>query len=218
MAFAPEDPAFIADPYPALAELREGPAAVHDAATDHWLVPRWEDVNRVLRDRRFGRTYLHFATHEEMGRTPPPEAHAPFWRLVQSGILDMEPPDHTRVRTLVNKAFSARMVEAQREPIRRIMERLADRVAGAGEFDLLAEIAEPLPVEIIAELLGIPEDDRHHLRPWSADICRMYELHPDEEDAGVAIASGRARGRRAVAPAGRGCGTAPTNRCRSCSR
>ena len=121
MAFAPEDPAFIADPYPALAELREGPAAVYDEASDHWLVPRWADVNRILRDRRFGRTYLHVSTHEEMGRTPPPASQAPFWNVVQSGILDMEPPNHTRVRTLVNKAFSARMVEALREPVRRIM-------------------------------------------------------------------------------------------------
>ena len=185
--FRPEDPAFIADPYPALAQLRDGPAVVRHEETDHWLVPRWEDVNRVLRDRRFGRTYLHVATHEEMGRTPPPDAHAPFWRVVQNGILDMEPPDHTRVRTLVNRAFSARMVEAQRAPIRRIMDRLADAIVGAGEVDLLAEIAEPLPVEIIAELLGIPESDRHLLRPWSADICRMYELHPDEEDARVAV-------------------------------
>ena len=191
MAFAPEDPAFIADPYPALAELREGPAAVYDEASDHWLVPRWEDVNRILRDRRFGRTYLHVSTHEEMGRTPPPASQAPFWNVVQSGILDMEPPNHTRVRTLVNKAFSARMVEALREPVRRIMTRLADAIDGAGEVDLLASVAEPLPVEIIAELLGIPESDRHHLRPWSADICRMYELHPDEEDARVAVAAAR---------------------------
>ena len=191
MPFTPEDPAFIADPYPALAELRAGPAAVYDEASDHWLVPRWEDVNRILRDRRFGRTYLHVATHEEMGRTPPPEPQAQFWRVVQSGILDMEPPNHTRVRTLVNKAFSARMVEALREPVRRIMTRLADAIDGAGEVDLLASVAEPLPVEIIAELLGIPESDRHHLRPWSADICRMYELHPDEEDARVAVAAAR---------------------------
>ena len=191
MAFAPEDPAFIADPYPALAELREGPAAVYDEASDHWLVPRWEDVNRILRDRRFGRTYLHVSTHEEMGRTPPPASQAPFWNVVQSGILDMEPPNHTRVRTLVNKAFSARMVEALREPVRRIMTRLADGIDGAGEVDLLATVAEPLPVEIIAELLGIPESDRHQLRPWSADICRMYELHPDEEDARVAVAAAR---------------------------
>mgnify|MGYP003339088968 FL=1 len=191
MAFAPEDPAFIADPYPALAELREGPAAVYDEASDHWLVPRWADVNRILRDRRFGRTYLHVSTHEEMGRTPPPASQAPFWNVVQSGILDMEPPNHTRVRTLVNKAFSARMVEALREPVRRIMTRLADGIDGAGEVDLLATVAEPLPVEIIAELLGIPESDRHQLRPWSADICRMYELHPDEEDARVAVAAAR---------------------------
>ena len=69
------------------------------------------DVDALLRDRRFGRTYLHMATHEEMGRPTPPEWHSPFWDLINAGILDMEPPDHTRVRKLVSKAFTPKFVE-----------------------------------------------------------------------------------------------------------
>ena len=69
------------------------------------------------------------------------------------------------------------------------MDGLIDRVAGAGEFDLLQELAEPLPVTVIAEMLGIPEPDRHLLRPWSADICRMYELNPTDEDGRIALAA-----------------------------
>ncbi len=185
--FAPEDPSFVADPYPIYERLRSEAPLHYDAATDHWLVTRYEDVNALLRDRRLGRTYRHLATDREMGRATPPPDQAPFWHLIEHGILDMEPPDHTRVRRLVAKAFTPRMVEAMRAPIERLMGGLIDRVEGTGEFDLLHEIAEPLPVAVIAELLGIPEDDRPHLRPWSADICRMYELHPSDEDSGVAV-------------------------------
>lgn len=185
--FAPEDPSFVADPYPVYERLRSEAPLHYDAATDHWLVSRYDDVNALLRDRRLGRTYRHVATDDEMSRPSPPDAHAPFWHLIEHGILDMEPPDHTRVRRLVSKAFTPRMVESMRASIDRLMNGLVDRVQGPGEFDLLREIAEPLPVAVIAELLGIPEVDQPHLRPWSADICRMYELHPDEEDAAVAV-------------------------------
>jgi cytochrome P450 len=186
-AFAPDDLGFIADPYPVYRELRaEAPIWYHEP-TDHWLVSRYEDVNALLRDRRFGRTYHHLATHAEMGRPDEPAAHAPFWHLIRNGILDMEPPDHTRVRALVSKAFTPRMVESMREPLRTIMDGLVEPVAGAGTFDLLSTIAEPLPVEVIAELLGVPAVDRPLLRPWSADICGMYELNPSEETATTAV-------------------------------
>jgi len=187
MGFAPNDLGFIADPYPVYAELRERAPVVLDRATNHWLVSRYEDVNTLLRDRRFGRTYHHLATDDEMGRPSAPEWHAPFWHLVRSGILDMEPPDHTRVRRLVAKAFTPRMAEALRPHVQRLMDENVDTVAGAGEIDLIPSIAEPLPVAVIAQLLGIPDEDRHLLRPWSADICRMYELAPTEEDARIAI-------------------------------
>jgi cytochrome P450 len=187
MGFAPDDLAFIADPYPVYRELRERTPVVLDQPTDHWLVSRYEDVNTLLRDRRFGRTYHHLASDEEMGRPSPPESHAPFWHLVRSGILDMEPPDHTRVRRLVSKAFTPRMAEGLRPHVQRLMDENVDAVAGAGEIDLIPSIAEPLPVAVIAQLLGVPDEDRHLLRPWSADICRMYELAPTEEDARIAI-------------------------------
>ena len=98
MRFAPTDVGFIADPYRDYEELRRSAPVVYDEATDHWLISRYRDVDALLRDRRFGRTYLHMATHEEMGRPTPPEWHGPFWDLINAGILDMEPPDHTRVR------------------------------------------------------------------------------------------------------------------------
>jgi cytochrome P450 len=186
VGFAPHDASFVADPYPVYQELRErGPLHYFDE-TNQWLIPRYEDVSLLLRDRRFGRTYLHVATHAEMGRPEDAEEALPFWRLIRNGILDMEPPDHSRVRRLVAKAFTPRMVEGLRGRIRAYMDGLVDEVRGAGEFDLISTLAEPLPVTVIAELLGIPEVDRHQLRPWSAEICRMYELNPTEEDARAA--------------------------------
>jgi cytochrome P450 len=121
-----------------------------------------------------------------MGRPDDPDYTEAFWWLIRHGILDMEPPDHTRVRRLVAKAFTPRRVEELRPTVQSIMDSLIDQVAGVGEVDLISRLAEPLPVTVIAELLGIPEADRHHLRPWSAEICRMYELHPTEEDGRAA--------------------------------
>jgi cytochrome P450 len=186
-AFAPDDLGFIADPYPVYAEMRESAPIWYHEPTDHWLVSRFLDVNALLRDRRFGRTYHHVATHAEMGRPEEPGWHGPFWHLIRNGILDMEPPDHTRVRSLVSKAFTPRMVEGMREPIQGVMDALVDDVAGVGEFDLISALAEPLPVAVIAELLGVPPEDRGLLRPWSADICGMYELHPSEQTARTAV-------------------------------
>jgi cytochrome P450 len=185
--FRPNDPAFVADPYPAYEALRAGGRVHYDEATDHWLVPWYEDVDRLLRDRRFGRTYHHLASDDEMGRPTPPAWHTPFWHLIRNGILDMEPPDHTRVRALVSKAFTPRMVERLRPRVQSIVDGLVDDIEGAGEVDLISRVAEPLPVTVIAELLGVPEADRHLLRPWSADICLMYELNPSEEYAKRAV-------------------------------
>ena len=185
--FAPEDPAFVADPYPVYAELRRDRPVCYDDATDHWLITRHADVNALLRDRRFGRTYLHVASHEAMRRPAPPAWHEPFWRLINAGILDMEATDHTRVRRLVSKAFTPAYVEALRPRVQAIVDGLLSRIDDTGVVDLLPTVAEPLPVTVIAEMLGVPPDERHLLRPWSADICRMYELHPSVESQREAV-------------------------------
>jgi unspecific monooxygenase len=187
LGFDPSDPAFIANPYPVYERLRDDHPILWNPATSQWLISRHADVNRLLRDRGLGRTYLHQASHAEMGRPEPPAWHAPFHELNDAGMLDLEPPDHTRLRRLVLKAFTPRTVEAMRPRIQAIVNGLLDALAGAGEIDLIADYVEPLPVTVIAELLGIPEADRHHLRPWSRDICLMYELEPPEASARKAV-------------------------------
>jgi unspecific monooxygenase len=186
-AFDPWDPAFVSDPYPAYAELRARGRVHFFEPTDQWLVPHHADVSALLRDRRLGRTYLHRFSHEEFGRTPPPPEHEPFHTLNDHGMLDLEPPDHTRIRRLVSKAFTPRTVESLKPYVDALAGDLVDALVEAGGGDLLTDVAEPLPVAVIAEMLGIPESDRAPLRPWSADICGMYELNPSEETAAKAV-------------------------------
>jgi cytochrome P450 len=187
MNYDPWSPDFVADPYPTYEVLRRDRPVFFDEPTGQWVVSRYEDVNTLLRDRRLGRSYLHVGTHEEFGRPPEPEFLAPFWNLVRAGMLDVEPPDHTRLRRLVSKAFTPRMVEGLRGRIRALAEELVRRLVDNGGGDLLAEVAEPLPVTVIAEMLGIPEGDRPLLRPWSARICGMYELDPPEDVQHTAV-------------------------------
>ncbi|MGW7050604.1 cytochrome P450 [Streptomyces sp. NPDC054887] len=185
--FDPWSPSFVADPYPACAELRAGGRAHWYEPTRQWLIPHHADVSALLRDRRLGRTYLHRFTHEEFGRTPPPPGHEPFHVLNDHGMLDLEASDHTRIRRLVSKAFTPRTVERLAPTVRRLAAELVGAFVAEGGGDLLTAVAEPLPVAVIAEMLGIPESDRALLRPWSADICGMYELNPPEETARRAV-------------------------------
>ncbi|MER5773028.1 cytochrome P450 [Streptomyces sp. NPDC002039] len=187
MGFDPWDAAFVADPYPAYRELREQGRAVWSEATGQWLVPHYADVSALLRDRRLGRTYLHRFSHEEFGRQAPPPEHEPFHVLNGNGLLDLEDPAHARVRRLVAKAFTPRTVERLAPAVERLAGELAGGLLAEGGGDLLTSVAEPLPVAVIAELLGIPEADRKLLRPWSADICGMFELRPDEATARRAV-------------------------------
>jgi unspecific monooxygenase len=185
--FDPWSPAFVADPYPAYAELRGRGRVHYYEPTNQWLVPRHADVAALLRDRRLGRTYQHRFSHEEFGRQAPPAEHEPFHVLNDHGMLDLEPPDHTRIRRLVSKAFTPRTVEQLRPYVHRLASELVGGLVADGGGDLLTAVAEPLPVAVIAEMLGIPEADRPQLRPWSADICGMYELNPPEETARRAV-------------------------------
>ncbi|MEU6523712.1 cytochrome P450 [Streptomyces sp. NPDC046924] len=187
LVFDPWDPAFVADPYAGYAELRERGRVHWFEPTNQWLVPHHADVSALLRDRRLGRTYQHRFTHEEFGRTAPPPEQEPFHTLNDHGMLDLEPPDHTRIRRLVSKAFTPRTVERLKPYVEGLAADLVAALVDAGGGDLLTDVAEPLPVAVIAEMLGIPESDRAPLRPWSAEICGMYELNPSGESAEKAV-------------------------------
>ncbi|MFD8640927.1 cytochrome P450 [Streptomyces zaomyceticus] len=187
--YDPWSPEFVADPYPAYAELRAAGRAHWHAPTRQWLIPHHEDVSALLRDRRLGRTYTHRFTHEEFGQEAPDAAYEPFHTLNDHGLLDLEAADHGRIRRLVSKAFTPRTVENLAPTVRRLAADLVGGLVAAGGGDLQASVAEPLPVAVIAEMLGIPDDEeeRGRLRPWSAAICGMFELNPSEETARRAV-------------------------------
>ena len=194
-AFDPWSPAFVASPYAAYQHLRETAPVSWYEPTQQWLISRYADVSAMLRDRRLGRSYLHITDHAGFGQPPDLVGSEDFWHVVRNGMLDREPPDHTRLRRLVSRAFTPRTVERLRPRVHEITDRLIDQLLDAtsdgSPVDLLAIVLEPLPVTVIAELLGIPEADRHLLRPWSADICDMYELQPTTETAQVASRAAR---------------------------
>lgn len=172
--FDPGDPAFVRDPYPAYARLRAEQRLTFHEPTELWLVPGHRDVDALLRDRRLGRVFVP---------REPRERFAP-WNLVnEHALLEMEPPEHTRLRRLVAGDFTPRRVEALRPHVRALVDGMLAPLREAGEGDLVTALAEPLPVAVIAELLGVPEADRHLLRPWSNAIVALYEL---TDDAGAA--------------------------------
>ena len=189
LGYAPADPAFVADPYPALARLRAEAPVAYDAGTHQWLVSRFADVDALLRDKRLGRTHLHVASFEEWGRPMPPAWQDPFWHLQRHQLIDMEPPDHTRLRRLVLTAFTPRTVASQRPRIQAIVDGLVDRARAMGEFDMLGDLIEDLPVNVIADMLAVPPADRGCLRPWSADITLMFELGISESMQRRAVAA-----------------------------
>lgn len=180
--FRPADPGFLADPYPAYAVLRREVPIGYDESASCWVVSRHADVSALLRDRRLGRVF-----------TPrqPAGVFAAWNRINADAMLDLEPPEHTRQRRLVSAAFTPRRVAALRAPVRRLAERLLDEAIDGDRLELMSGLAEPLPVAVIAELLGVPEEDRHRLRPWSRDIVGLYELAYDDtaEDRAVTAAA-----------------------------
>ncbi|MBB2941212.1 cytochrome P450 [Actinoplanes lutulentus] len=167
---------FLADPYPSLAVLRERAPLSWHAPTSRWLATSHRTVNAVLRDRDLGR----FWTDRE-----PADILEPFNLLHRNQMMENEPPVHTRLRSLTAKAFNRGHVERLRPRIKQAAESLL--AATGPEFDLVNDLAEPLAVTVIAELLGIPESDRHRLRPWSAAIVRMYEVNRTPEVEAAAI-------------------------------
>lgn len=171
------DPAFVADPYPALAEARRhGPVLRHEGL-GLWVTTTHAAANDVLRDRRLGRILRP--------RSPGDDAWTTFDWLHADSILDSEPPKHTRLRRLVAGAFARGHVTRLRPRVEEIAAGLLDDVervlARDGRVDVIAGYAEPLPVLVICELLGAPTADWKVLRDWSQAIVRMYEVDPDDE-------------------------------------
>jgi len=171
------DSSFVLNPYPELAELRKHGKPVWHPELQVFLAARYKDASQVLRDRKLGRIYKP---------KEPSDVWETFNWLHADSILDSEPPKHTRLRSLVMKAFNPKVIAELEPTIRRItLELISDskrKLETEGHFDLIADFAEPLPVKVIAHLLGFPESDEHLLRPWSQAIVKMYEVSPSKQE------------------------------------
>jgi len=183
--FNPFLPEFIADPYPFYRRLREEDP-VHRSGFGFWVLTRYDDVVTLLRDPRFGRDryqpLLRARFGEEGGGG------------ISGSMLFRDPPDHTRLRGLVNKAFTPRVVETMRPHIQRIVDDLLDAVREARAMDVIADLAYPLPVIVICEMLGVPVADRGEFRQWSLDIGRSLDAIATPSDPAVIERGNAARG------------------------
>ena len=175
------DPAFIADPYPTLGQLREATPVFRNERTGHWMLTRFADVHETLRDRRLGRVYHHRYTPAELGQPEPDPRWAAFHQHERWSLLSLEPPDHTRIRRLESKVFPPRSVAALEPAISGLSEELLDRCQEMGAFDLLADYAQPFSVAVICSVLGMPWADARQLLDWSHAIVKMYELRASDD-------------------------------------
>lgn len=186
--FDPFLPEFNANPYPFYHRLREADP-VHQSPLGFWVLTRYDDCVMVLRDPRFGRAGFEgllesvYGNTVEQGRLP-------------TSMLFRDPPDHTRLRGLVSRAFTPRVVEGLRPRIQQIVDGLLDRVQGAGRMEVISDLAYPLPVTVISEMLGVPEGDRERIKQWSADIARSLDAIGLPTDPEI-VDRGRT-GRRAI--------------------
>lgn len=170
----PRDLAFYRDPYAFYDAVHaESPAFFWDNY-NHWCFAGFKDVSALLRDKRFGRQILHLMSREELGM-PPPKAHtAAFDATEKYTLLNLEPPDHTRLRALVNRAFVSRNVEQLRPRIERLANELIDGFEPEGHAELLRSFAVPIPAVVIAEMIGMPAEMAMQLVDWSNRMVAMY--------------------------------------------
>ncbi len=176
----PHEPAFVQDPYPAYAFFHAQCPVFFWEDFGLWCLAGYEAVNRTFRDRRLGRErpggYMaSVAAKGDRGHL------ADFDRAEAGSMLELEPPVHTRLRTLVNRAFVSRQVERLRPRVERLAHELIDGFEANGEADLIAAFATPIPATIIAEMMGVPAETGPQLVAWSNDMVRMYMHAPTRE-------------------------------------
>jgi pimeloyl-[acyl-carrier protein] synthase len=174
--FNPLMPEFHSNPYPFYRALREEDP-VHQSPLGFWVCTRYDDAVMILRDPRFGREGMAKRMEARLGLTQDTSR--------ARDMLFQDPPDHTRLRALVSRAFTPRVVEVMRPHIQEIVDGLLDRVDGARAMDVIEDLAYPLPVTVICEMLGVPAADQDIFKSWSTDIARSLDaaILPADSDA-----------------------------------
>ena len=188
----PRDPAFVQDPYSAYAALHEAAPVFFWRQYGHWCLAGHADVSAALRDPRFGRQMSRVASPAAPGWPEPDPRLADFDALERHSLLELEPPDHTRLRALVNRGFVSRRIAHLRPAIAQLSHRLIDGFERAGACDLIAPFATQIPVLVIAGLLGVPDEHAGDLLAWSHDLVAMYQFRRSAEIEDRALAAARA--------------------------
>ena len=185
----PQDPAFYQNPYAFYDRLHATNPSFFWDQYGHWCFAGFKQVSALLRDKRFGREILHVATREELGM-PEPKPHTAAFDLTEKySLLNLEPPAHTRLRTLVNRAFVSRQVEQLRPRIIKLANEMIDGFEGEDSVDLIRAFAAPIPAIVIAEMIGLPAESAPSLLNWSNRMVQMYMFgvsHETELDANQA--------------------------------
>jgi cytochrome P450 len=185
------DPAFYSDPNRVYAALHAACPTFYWEEQKQWFFTGYDHVNGLLRDRRFGRQILHIATREELGM-PEPCPHTRHFDAAEAhSLLELEPPEHTRLRTLVNRAFVSRHVEKMKPEIEALANGLIDSFVKDGQTELLSTFADIIPVTMIARMIGIPEEMGPQLLKWSHDYVGMYMFKRSRADEEAADRSAR---------------------------
>ena len=179
VAYNPLSARMAQDPYPVYAALRARDPVHRSRLMNAWLFTRHADVDAILRD------HGHFSNDPRKGalsrrqrvNLPPPHESTMLW---------LDPPDHTRLRALVNKAFTPKVVNSLEPRIRNVLGSLLDDIDDPGGFDLMQAVAQPLPIIVIAEMLGVPPEDRAQFKIWSAQRARLLEPMISSRERGLA--------------------------------
>jgi cytochrome P450 len=179
MAFNTFSDEFAADPYPTYASLREAGRVVRNEM-GFFMLPHYEDAMSLLRQPSVSADPLKSELLSTMFQTLMGGREGPGLRLMKNLLLLMDPPDHTRMRGLANIAFSRKAVEDWRPEIKRIVGELLDEIVQRDSFDLIADYAYPLPVTVIAELLGVPLNDRENFVRWGRELLDMFSFSIDD--------------------------------------
>ncbi len=173
----PSDPQFYQNPYPAYQKMHAlGPAFLW-SQYNYVCFSRYQEVNAILRDRRFGREITHVMSREEAGLPKIPDHLKGFYAFEANSMLEREPPVHTRLRRLVNRAFVSRHIERLAPDIAALCHQLIDRFPSGSPFDLLPAYCEKIPVIVIADLLGVPREMADQLLDWSHKMVAMYQFN-----------------------------------------
>jgi cytochrome P450 len=183
------DESFAIDPYPTYARIRESGRVVQNEL-GIWLLPHYEEAMSLVRDPHVSADPKKSELFARIFETVLGGTESPGYRLLSNLILFMDPPDHTRMRALANVAFSRKAVEDWRPEIKRITDELLDEIVQHDEIDLMESFAYPLPVTVIAELLGIPLDDREDFVRWGRQLIELFSFNiedftPDRQRLGV---------------------------------